>query len=136
MKYANVLNEWSLSLSSKFIFVPKFFFGKLFWNELKTHKILVGERWGGATPYKTHLYWLVCQEKPTTVSSFTFDTHLICTVEFKMIEIGPRGRWKRSFIFQTSHFSQKSTKSEIYGHTAGQQFVHEKSFSKDLRWER
>ena len=46
----------------------------------KLTRHLWGKRWGGATPYKTHLYWLVCQEKPTTVSSFTFDTHLICTV--------------------------------------------------------
>ncbi len=38
------------------------------------------------------------------MSAFTKDFF----VKLRMIEIGPRGRWKRSSIFQTSHPSKKS----------------------------
>ena len=43
----------------------------------------------GSKSYYNFTDEFVSQEKPTTVSSFTFDTHLICTLELKMIEIGP-----------------------------------------------
>ena len=35
-----------------------------------------------------------------------------CFEKLRMIEIGPRGRWKRSSIFQTSHPSQQSMLSK------------------------
>ena len=39
---------------------------------------------------------------------FDFSFHQIFFGKLRMLKVGPRGRWKRSSIFQTSHPSKKS----------------------------
>ena len=55
--------------------------------------------------------------------------------KLRMIEIGPRGRWKRSTIFQTSHPSQKSMLSKalsLWKKNPICQIFHQKNFQKVL----
>ena len=55
--------------------------------------------------------------------------------KLRMIEVGPRGRWKRSSIFQTSHPSQKSMLSNALSFSKKNsicEIFHQKKFQKVL----
>jgi hypothetical protein len=55
--------------------------------------------------------------------------------KLRMIEIGPRGRWKRSSIFQTSHPSQKDKLFKalsLWKKNSIGQIFHQKKFQKVL----